>query len=141
MDHFERHEKLRAAKQRLRAQRLRAGALRGRVVVISLITFALIWGVVFVQMATGNDPVLGDNSKTVASAQQSGRGEKAAPVESGGTDAVQAAAEAIETTEPDEVEAEPAELEPIEEEPVELEPEPEPEPVEEELAPVTTGQS
>ncbi len=139
MDHFEREEKIRAAKQRLRAQRMRAGALRGRVVAISLITFVLLWGVVFAQMVTGNDPVLGDNSKTVASTQRNSHGEKATTVESGGTDAAQAAAETVETTEPDEVETELVEPEPVEEEPVELEPEPEP--VEEELAPVTTGQS
>ncbi len=36
--------------------------LRSRVIAISLISFALLWGAVFVQMATGNDPVLGDGS-------------------------------------------------------------------------------
>ncbi len=60
MDPIEKQERKREARRRLRAQRRRAGQLRGRVVAISLICFALLWGVVFVQMATGNDPVLGD---------------------------------------------------------------------------------
>jgi hypothetical protein len=62
MDPIERHERKRQAWQRLRAQKRRAGQLRGRVVAISLIGFALLWATVFVQMATGNDPVLGSKS-------------------------------------------------------------------------------
>ncbi len=59
-------ERKREALRRLRAQREKAGELRGRVVAISLLCFALLWGIVFVQMATGHDPVLGDKSSTVA---------------------------------------------------------------------------
>jgi hypothetical protein len=51
---------------RLAAQRRRAGVLRGRVVVMSLICFFVLWGVVFAQMATGNDPVLSGKEKAVA---------------------------------------------------------------------------
>jgi hypothetical protein len=40
--------------------------LRGRVVALSLICFVLLWGIVFAQMATGNDPVLSGKGKTVA---------------------------------------------------------------------------
>ncbi len=69
MDPIERHERKRQAWQRLRAQKRRAGQLRGRVVAISLIGFALLWATVFVQMATGNDPVLGSKSSKVASSQ------------------------------------------------------------------------
>jgi GT2 family glycosyltransferase len=58
MDPIEKQERKREAFRRLRAQRHRAGELRGRVVTISLIGFVLLWGVVFAQMATGNDPVL-----------------------------------------------------------------------------------
>ena len=56
----------RRAWARLAAQKRRAGLLRGRVVIASLICFALLWGIVFAQMATGNDPVLSAKSKTVA---------------------------------------------------------------------------
>jgi hypothetical protein len=66
MDPFEKMQRKQQARHRIRAQRERAGRLKTRVVAISLICFALLWGVVFVQMATGNDPVLGDSSATIA---------------------------------------------------------------------------
>jgi hypothetical protein len=135
MDPIEKLERKREAQRRLRAQRQRAGLLRGRVVAISLIAFVLLWGVVFAQMATGNDPVLSAR----APATRTGSG---------------AAKEAIETTAPEEVEPEASEPEPIEEEVIEVEPEeeavevepefeaePEPEIEFEEPAPVTTSQS
>ena len=64
------------------ARRDAAGTGRGR---LSLICFALLWGVVFAQMATGNDPVLGGKEKTVA------------------TRPIERATREIETTEPREV--------------------------------------
>jgi non-ribosomal peptide synthetase component E (peptide arylation enzyme) len=74
MDPIEKRELRRKAWMRLAAQRRRAGILRGRVVVMSLICFAILWGVVFAQMATGNDPVLSGKKKaaapTVATAKQ-----------------------------------------------------------------------
>jgi cytoskeletal protein RodZ len=66
MDPIEKRELKRKAWMRLATQRRRAGELRGRVVVISLICFAVLWGVVFAQMATGNDPVLSGKEKAVA---------------------------------------------------------------------------
>jgi hypothetical protein len=112
MDPIQKRELKRQAWMRLAAQRHRAGLLRGRVVVISLICFAVLWGIVFVQMATGNDPVLAGKEKasptrTVASAKQK-VGKK--PVEE-------------EPVEERTVEAEP---EVVEEELFEPEPEPEP---------------
>ena len=124
MDPIERHERKRQAWQRLRAQKRRAGQLRGRVVAISLIGFALLWATVFVQMATGNDPVLGSKSSKVASSQ---------PAKSS---ARQSEAEAVEP-EPVEAELEAVETEIAEQEAAEIaaaEAEPEP-------APVTTSQS
>src|SRR5215467_8020666 len=64
MDPIQKRELKRKAWMRLAAQRRRAGLLRGRVVAISLICFALLWGIVFAQMATGNDPVLAGKEKT-----------------------------------------------------------------------------
>jgi hypothetical protein len=64
MDPIEKRELKRQAWMRLSAQKRRAGLLRGRVVAISLVCFALLWGIVFVQMATGNDPVLSGKEKT-----------------------------------------------------------------------------
>jgi hypothetical protein len=135
MDDFEKIECKRQARHRIRAQRERAGRLKARVVAISLICFALLWGVVFVQMATGNDPVLGDSSSTVVKGR-SGRNRhaaKAGPVEAGAsTDS-----EEFSATEPEELEEEA-----FAEEPVEAEAEPvEEEFIEEEPAPVTTSQS
>ena len=124
MDPIEKHERKRQAWQRLRTQRRRAGQLRGRVVAISLIGFALLWATVFVQMATGNDPVLGSKSSKVASSQ---------PAKSS---ARQSEAEAVEP-EPVEAELEAVETEIAEQEAAEIaaaEAEPEP-------APVTTSQS
>jgi non-ribosomal peptide synthetase component E (peptide arylation enzyme) len=65
MDPIEKRELKRKAWIRLGAQRRRAGLLRGRVVALSLICFAVLWAVVFAQMATGNDPVLGNKEKAV----------------------------------------------------------------------------
>lgn len=133
MNDFEQAERRRIAQQRLRAQRLRAGALRSRVVAISLICFALLWGVVFVQMATGNDPVLGSaaaHGSRTASRPRSSGASNPPPLESRQPEA--------------EVEPEPVESEAIEPEvekvPVEEELE-EPEPIEPEPEPVITGQS
>jgi hypothetical protein len=66
MDPIEKRELKRRAWAKLAAQKRRAGLLRGRVVIASLICFLFLWGIVFAQMATGNDPVLSAKSKTVA---------------------------------------------------------------------------
>jgi cytoskeletal protein RodZ len=135
MDPLEKIERKRQARHRIRAQRERAGRLKSRVVAISLICFALLWGVVFVQMATGNDPVLGDSS-SAAVKRSGGRNRQAAQV---------APAESSASTDSEEFGAtEPEELkeEAVAEEPVEAEAEPvEAEFIEEEPAPVTTSQS
>lgn len=143
MDPIERHERKRQAWQRLRAQRRRAGQLRGRVVAISLIGFALLWATVFVQMATGNDPVLGSKSSKVASSQPKG-GARQSEAETIEPEPVEAEPEVeVETEfEGDAAEQEAAEIEAVEAEIAEqeaaeveaLEAEPEP-------APVTTSQS
>jgi non-ribosomal peptide synthetase component E (peptide arylation enzyme) len=86
MDSIEKRELKRKAWMRLAAQKRRAGILRGRVVVISLICFTVLWGVVFAQMATGNDPVL--SGKEQASSTRS----------------VAVAKREVETTEPRELE-------------------------------------
>lgn len=128
MDSFEKQALKQEALRRLRAQRQRAGQLRVRVVTIALIGFVLLWGVIFAQMATGHDPVIGDKSRVAAPSSVQGR----------------AAGEAIETTDPEELRLreaaqrqaaeaaalEAAELEAAEAAAVEVEP-----------APVTTSQS
>ncbi|MGV1049774.1 MAG: hypothetical protein ACOYD4_14770 [Solirubrobacterales bacterium] len=139
MDEFEKHQRKQEAWRRLRAQRRRAGELRGRVVVLSLLGFALLWAVVFVQMETGNDPVLGDGSATAAVTRKAGSGTRATalPAESDAStdselegDESELEAEEVEFSEPELVEAEPEAVEPESEEPVE-----------EELEPLTSSQS
>lgn len=158
MDPIEKRELKRQAWRRLAAQRRRAGLLRGRVVAVSLVCFALLWGIVFVQMATGNDPVLsakkGVAGRTGASArrevektdrrQRKPAGEhhpKARAREEEETgDAEAVAEEPVVEAEPELEEAAPEEVEPeaAPAEVTEVEPEPEPELVEE---PLVTSQS
>ena len=104
-----------------------------------MVCFVVLWAVVFTQMATGNDPVLGGKETAVA------------------TRAARAADKEVETTDPRELEIErrtdsaPIEEEAIESEPeVEAEPEvieeaelfeAEAEPFEEETEPLVTSQS
>ena len=71
MDAYEKAERKHQARHRRQAQRARAGRLRNRVIAISLVCFAVLWGTVFVQMATGNDPVLGGSAIKTASAAKS----------------------------------------------------------------------
>jgi len=141
MDPIRQHERRRQAQRRLGAQRRRAGLLRGRVVACSLIVFAFLWGVVFVQMATGNDPVLSAKSRTAGARSSRHKG---------GNGSEEAASEAGGTTEPEEAESEYAEPEYAEPEyaeseyaePEYAEPEPaETEYVEPEPVPVETSQS
>jgi cytoskeletal protein RodZ len=142
MDPIEKRELKRKAWMRLSAQRRRAGVLRGRVVAISLICFVVLWGVVFAQMATGNDPVLSGKEKAVA------------------TQTASRPRQEVETTDPRELEPERStdskvvpreevleevepEVEEVEPEVEEVEPEPEVEEVEAEteLEPLVTSQS
>jgi hypothetical protein len=128
-----REDRLREARQRQSAQRRRAGELRGRVVAISLICFALLWGIVFVQMATGNDPVL---SAKRAAAGTSGGHRKTAAKRAPRAEPEPAEAAEPEVKQDDEFEEAEPEFEPEpeaefapEEETELVEPEPEPEPL------------
>ena len=127
MDPTERLNRKREAARRLGAQRRRVGAIRSRVIAASVVCFVLLWVVVFAQMATGNDPVLGEGRRAVGAtaARPENRGDSE---EAGGAGA--AAAETLETTSPEESEPQAAEPEPVEVEVIEPEPEPEPVPVE-----------
>lgn len=49
----------RRGQRKVDAMKRRTGQLRRRVVATAAIGFVLLWTVVFVQMATGNDPALG----------------------------------------------------------------------------------
>jgi hypothetical protein len=105
MDPIEKRELKRRAWAKLSAQKRRAGLLRGRVVIASLFCFALLWGIVFAQMATGNDPVLSAKPKTVAT-RPIKRAKKDREADTGAE-----AEEAASTSEAEAVEAEAAEVE------------------------------
>ncbi len=124
MNAFEKDERRRLAQDRLLGQRRRANQLRVRVVVCSLAAFALLWGVVFAQMATGNDPVLAPKA-TAAKPETAVDSEE-------GSGAGLVAGSATATTDPEELEEDAAEPQAPEVEYVEPEPEP---------APVVTSQS
>ncbi len=136
IDPAERQMRKREARRRLMAQRRRVGELRSRVIATSLVCFALLWAVVFVQMATGNDPVLGGGRKasgaSAARPVQRTDSEEATGAGAAGVEGSEASPEAVEaeTVEPEAVEPEFVEPEPTEF--VETEPEP---------VPVETAQS
>lgn len=133
MDPIEKRELKRQAWMRITAQKRRAGLLRGRVVAISLVCFALLWGVVFVQMATGNDPVLSAKEKAGRTTASAGRRSKAGHRPEPEVEFIGPELEEVEAEPEFEEEA----VEPVEEEPVFEEAEPEF--VEEE--PLVTSQS
>jgi hypothetical protein len=142
MDPSEKHERKRQAWQRVRAQRRRAGQLRGRVVAVSLIGFALLWATVFVQMATGNDPVLGSKSSKVASSKPAKGGARQSETEAVEPEPVEREAEPELESEGETAVSEAAEIEAIEAEIAEREAaEIEAAEAEAEPAPVTTSQS
>jgi hypothetical protein len=73
MDPFEASDRRREAQRRLWARRRRTGELRTRVVALTLVGFVLLWGIVFTQLATGNDPVIGAGRHPRAVAQSDRR--------------------------------------------------------------------
>jgi cytoskeletal protein RodZ len=144
MDEFDKRRRKQEAWRRLRAQQRRAGQLRGRVVAISLLSFVLLWAVVFVQMETGNDPVLGDNSAVAAVNRSNGSRvttkTKAHPAEAEARTESEGEIEA-QALEAEAAEAEFAEAEALEGEPEAVEAEAEVLEAEAELEPLTTSQS
>lgn len=106
-------------RRKLDAMKRRTGQLRRRIVATAIVGFVLLWTVVFVQMATGNDPAL----ESPKAARPAPRKPPAPAPETAGVEANRAEAERVE--------AERAEIERLEAETRELE----------ELEAVTTGQS
>ncbi len=68
MDHDDRR---RAARIRLRARRRRDGQLRRTAIILSIGVFALLWAVVFAQMVSGKDPVLGTGARGASTTERS----------------------------------------------------------------------
>jgi hypothetical protein len=64
MERLDREVARRRGQRKLDAMKRRTGQLRRRVVATAIVGFVLLWTVVFVQMATGNDPALGSGKAT-----------------------------------------------------------------------------
>lgn len=148
MGPFEREVARRRGQRKLDAMKRRTGQLRRRAIATAIVGFALLWTVVFVQMATGNDPVLGTGAsarsaakKGAASDPERRSAQTAVPPPSEEDDEESTAAGGLEASEAAGIEAEQAEAERVEVERVEAE-QREAEARElEELEAVTTGQS
>ncbi len=121
MDPLEREAARQRGQRKLETMQRRTSQLRRRVVATAIVGFVLLWTVVFVQMATGNDPVLG-----------TGTASRQAAVEASATPDPERRNLSAATAPPsEEKEVEQAEIEREEAEARELE----------ELEAVTTGQS
>jgi hypothetical protein len=139
MDPIKKRELKRQARMRLTAQRRRAGVLRGRVVAISLICFVVLWGVVFAQMATGNDPVLSGKEKTAASRTATSPRQEIESTDPRELETERSTDSKATRSRQEEVEVVEPEVEEVEE--VEAEPEVEEVETETELEPLVTSQS
>lgn len=77
MGPLEREAAQKRGQRKLDAMKRRTGLLRRRVIATAIVSFVLLWTVVFVQMATGNDPVLG----TAKATRSAAKGKRAAKLE------------------------------------------------------------
>jgi hypothetical protein len=136
----------RRGQRKVDAMKRRTGQLRRRVVATAIVSFVLLWTVVFVQMATGNDPALGTGAPARPTARKKvapdpeRRSLQATPPPRAEDDEESAPLEEPETSEAG-IEAERAEAERIEAEQLELERQEAEARELEELEAVTTSQS
>lgn len=74
MDEFRKLEAKGLARAKSRSRRHRVATIRSRTIRGSLALFAILWGVVFVQLASGNDPALstkhGSEKRSAAAAAE-----------------------------------------------------------------------
>jgi len=134
MDEVRKLEAKGLARARSRSRRHRVATIRSRTIRGSLALFAILWGVVFVQLASGNDPAL--SSKRHAERHAAAAAPEPTPAEPVREPAPEAEAE-LEGSEFEVEEAAPPEVEALE-----LEPEPEIEEVAPEIEePIVTSSS
>jgi FAD:protein FMN transferase len=118
----------RRGRRKVDAMKRRTGQLRRRVVATAIVGFVLLWTVVFVQMATGNDPALGTGPVARAMAKKKRALERrrhsrqtTPPPPSEEADEESAPVEEPETSEPAAIEVEQAEAERAEAEQIGIE--------------------
>jgi hypothetical protein len=97
MDPKDTVDRKRAAADLLLARRQRAGTLRNRAVAIGTVTFALLWGIVFFQLVSGNDPVLARSSTASTGQRESSTGATPRPPRSNSAGEVSQEPEAVVT--------------------------------------------
>lgn len=123
MTPFEREVARRRGQRKIDAMKRRTSQLRRRVIASAIVAFVLLWTVVFVQMATGNDPALGTGpvaKRHAAIERKRHKLEASSPPPREEVEAVPSTAE-LEATEGSDIEAEQAEAERVEAEQVEIE--------------------
>jgi len=119
MDEMRKLEAKGLARAKSRSRRRRVATIRSRTIRGSLALFAILWGIVFVQLASGNDPVLSQKPKAErrsASASSTARESASEPVREPAPEFEQ-----VESEPEAEFEEVPPELEFEEEAPVEIE--------------------
>ncbi len=119
MDEMRKLEAKGLARAKSRSRRRRVATIRSRTIRGSLALFAILWGIVFVQLASGNDPVLSQKPKAErrsASASSTARESASEPVREPAPEFEQ-----LESEPEAEFEEVPPELEFEEEAPVEIE--------------------
>lgn len=130
MDENRKSDLQREANARLALQRQRVRLLRQRCIAGSLICFALLWGVVFTQLVSGNDPVLTGKGRSRDANPSTSSTSGTAAVIRGDAEQLEIEAAEAEGAEAEALELEAAEIELSELEAAELEAaqnEPEPE--------------
>jgi hypothetical protein len=131
----------RRGQRKLDAMKRRTGQLRRRVIATAIIGFVLLWTVVFVQLATGNDPALGTGAAARSGKKSASGPERHSPQTTAPPPSEEEIEESPAVVEPEASEAAGIEAERAEAEQIEIE-QREAEARElEELEPVTTGQS
>lgn len=140
----------RRGQRKVDAMKRRVEQLRRRVIAIAIVGFVLLWTVVFVQMATGNDPALGTGAASLSAVKKKRALQRerhsppatvSPPSPSEEDDGESAPVEEPETGEAAGIEAEQAEAESVEAERIEIEQQEAEARELEELEAVTTGQS
>lgn len=123
----------RRGQRKLDAMRRRTGQLRRRVIATAIVGFVALWTVVFVQMATGNDPALGTGAvakrhaaiehkrRKLEASSPPPRDEVEEVPSTEGLEASESSNFEAEQAETEQVEAEQAEAERVESEQIEIE--------------------
>ena len=116
MDDMRKLEAKSLARAKSQSRRRRVAIIRGRTIRGSLALFVVLWGIVFVQLASGNDPALSGKARAGKSPAPTAASHEPTPAEPAREPAPEAEAE-LESSEPEFEEESPSEFEEFEAEP------------------------